>query len=80
MPRLGITPALTSAGHALVVARSAAQGADTVCSVGLQGRCRGSGLGHMPTGILGVYNLHRYNSERLEWLKKLTDRYEELDK
>jgi integrase len=35
-------------------------------------------LGHMPTGIAGVYNLHRYDRERLEWLSHLSEHYEKL--
>jgi len=35
-------------------------------------------LGHMPSGIAGVYNLHRYDSERREWLTRLSEHYEAL--
>jgi integrase len=35
-------------------------------------------LGHMPKGIAGVYNLHRYDKERREWLGKLSEHYENL--
>lgn len=35
-------------------------------------------LGHMPTGIKGVYNLHSYDKERREWLTKLSARLEAL--
>ncbi|MES2787660.1 MAG: integrase family protein [Pseudomonadota bacterium] len=35
-------------------------------------------IGHMPDGIRGVYNLHRYDSERREWLTRLNVRLEEL--
>jgi integrase len=35
-------------------------------------------LGHMPTGITGIYNLHRYDHERLEWLSRLSAHYEKL--
>jgi integrase len=37
-------------------------------------------LGHMPAGIVGVYNLHRYDSERRDWLMKLSEHYEKLAK
>lgn len=37
-------------------------------------------LGHMPSGIVGVYNLHRYDAERREWLTKLGEHYERLAK
>jgi len=35
-------------------------------------------LGHLPEGIVGTYNLHRYDSERVVWLKKLAARLEAL--
>jgi len=35
-------------------------------------------LGHMPPGIVGVYNRHSYDAERLEWLTRLDGRLEEL--
>jgi len=35
-------------------------------------------LGHMPTGIAGIYNLHRYDQERLLWLTALSERLEAL--
>jgi integrase len=37
-------------------------------------------LGHMPGGIVGVYNLHRYDRERREWLTRLSEHYEALAK
>ncbi len=37
-------------------------------------------LGHMPAGIVGVYNRHRYDAERREWLTRLADRLEQLAK
>lgn len=37
-------------------------------------------LGHMAKGIVGVYNLHRYDSERRQWLTALSDHYEALAK
>lgn len=37
-------------------------------------------IGHMPSGIEGVYNLHRYDTERRHWLKVLSDHYENLAK
>jgi integrase len=33
-------------------------------------------LGHMPTGIVGVYNRHRYDRERREWLTRLAEHWE----
>lgn len=35
-------------------------------------------LGHMLPGVLGVYNRHTYDSGRVEWLKRLSDRLESL--
>lgn len=35
-------------------------------------------IGHMPSGIKGVYNRYAYDKERREWLTKLSDRFEEL--
>ncbi|MBT2299201.1 integrase family protein [Variovorax paradoxus] len=35
-------------------------------------------LGHLQPGIIGVYNLHTYDRERREWLKKLAAKLEQL--
>ena len=35
-------------------------------------------LGHMPTGIAGVYNRHTYDSERRQWLTLLAEHWERL--
>jgi integrase len=35
-------------------------------------------VGHMPKGIEGIYNLHRYDEERRLWLLRLSDHYELL--
>lgn len=35
-------------------------------------------LGHMQAGIVGVYNRHTYDAERLEWLTKLDAKLESL--
>ena len=35
-------------------------------------------LGHMLPGVEGVYNLHEYDAERVVWLRRLSDRLEEL--
>jgi integrase len=35
-------------------------------------------LGHMQEGIVGVYNLHTYDAERLQWLGLLDKRLEQL--
>jgi integrase len=35
-------------------------------------------LGHMQGGIVGVYNRHTYDAERLDWLTRLDVRLEQL--
>lgn len=35
-------------------------------------------LGHMQPGVVGVYNRHTYDAERLEWLTRLDERLEQL--
>lgn len=35
-------------------------------------------LGHMPSGIAGVYNRHRYDRERREWMIRLSEHYEAM--
>jgi len=35
-------------------------------------------IGHMLPGVEGVYNLHTFDAERVEWLKKLDDYLERL--
>lgn len=35
-------------------------------------------LGHMLPGVMGVYNKHTYDVERVEWLRRLSDRLEAL--
>lgn len=35
-------------------------------------------LGHMLPGVVGVYNRHAYDGERLDWLTRLDSRLEEL--
>lgn len=35
-------------------------------------------LGHVLPGVEGVYNRHAYDAERVEWLRRLSDRLEEL--
>lgn len=35
-------------------------------------------LGHVPPGVVGVYNLHKYDDERVEWLTRLAARLEAL--
>jgi hypothetical protein len=35
-------------------------------------------LGHLLPGVQGVYNLHSYDAERVEWLSRLSDRLQRL--
>lgn len=35
-------------------------------------------LGHVKPGVVGVYNLYRYDPERLTWLTRLSERLEEI--
>lgn len=35
-------------------------------------------IGHMPPGIVGVYDLYAYDNERREWLTKIAAHYEQL--
>lgn len=35
-------------------------------------------IGHMLPGVVGVYNQHAYDAERVEWLKRLSDHLESL--
>jgi integrase len=37
-------------------------------------------LGHMLPGVAGIYNRHAYDAERLDWLKRLDAKFEELAK
>lgn len=35
-------------------------------------------LGHLPSGIVGVYNRHSYDKERREWLTRLSEHWEQI--
>lgn len=35
-------------------------------------------IGHIPPGIVATYNLHHYDAERVEWLRRLSERLESL--
>ena len=35
-------------------------------------------IGHMIPGVAGVYNRHQYDEQRVEWLRRLSERLEEL--
>lgn len=49
-----------------------------LASMGCPNDVAESVLGHMQPGIVGVYNVHSYDGERLEWLTKLDVKLEEL--
>jgi integrase len=49
-----------------------------LASMGCPGEVAESVLGHMLTGIVGVYNRHSYDAERLDWLTRLDAKLEEL--
>jgi integrase len=49
-----------------------------LAAMGCPGEIAESVLGHMQPGIVGVYNRHQYDAERLDWLTRLDARLEEL--
>jgi integrase len=49
-----------------------------LASIGCPQDVAESVLGHMQPGIVGTYNRHGYDAERLEWLTKLDARLEQL--
>lgn len=49
-----------------------------LAAMGCPGDVAESVLGHMQPGVEGVYNLHHYDEQRVEWLRRLSDRLEEL--
>lgn len=49
-----------------------------LAAMGCPGEVGESILGHMLPGVEGVYNKHAYDAERVEWLKRLSDRLESL--
>jgi len=49
-----------------------------LASMGCPGEVAEAVLGHMLPGVVGVYNRHSYDAERLEWLTKLDAKLEEL--
>jgi len=49
-----------------------------LAKMGCPGDVAESVLGHMQGGIVGTYNRHTYDAERLEWLQKLDVRLEQL--
>ncbi|WP_341678701.1 integrase arm-type DNA-binding domain-containing protein [Niveibacterium sp. SC-1] len=49
-----------------------------LAAMGCPGEIAEAILGHMPRGIVGVYNRHTYDAERSQWLSRLSDRLESL--
>jgi integrase len=49
-----------------------------LASMGCPSDVAESVLGHMQTGIVGVYNRHSYDAERLDWLTRLDAKLEQL--
>ncbi len=49
-----------------------------LAAMGCPGDVAEAVLGHMQPGIVGVYNRHSYDAERAEWLRRLSERLEEL--
>ncbi len=49
-----------------------------LASMGCPAEVAESVLGHMLPGVVGVYNRHSYDAERLEWLTKLDVKLEQL--
>ena len=49
-----------------------------LAAMGCPGDVAESVLGHMIPGVAGAYNRHQYDAERVEWLRRLSERLEEL--
>lgn len=49
-----------------------------LAAMGCPGEVAEAILGHVPPGIVGVYNQHRYDAERVEWMRRLSERLEGL--
>ena len=49
-----------------------------LAAMGCPGDVAESVLGHMIPGVAGVYNRHQYDEQRVEWLRRLSERLEEL--
>lgn len=50
----------------------------TLASLGCPEEVSEAVLGHMPAGIIGVYNRHSYDTERRVWLTRLAEHWEAL--
>jgi integrase len=53
-------------------------GRTLLASMGCPSEVAEAVLGHMQGGIVGTYNVHKYDAERLEWLTRLAERLESL--
>lgn len=53
-------------------------GRTLLAAMGCPDRVAEAILGHLPPGVQGTYNRHQYDTERLEWLTRLSARLEEL--
>lgn len=49
-----------------------------LAAMGCPGDVAESVLGHMIPGVAGAYNRHQYDAERVEWLRRLSERLEDL--
>ncbi|MBP6999845.1 MAG: tyrosine-type recombinase/integrase [Tepidiphilus sp.] len=49
-----------------------------LAAMGCPGDVAESVLGHMIPGVAGVYNRHQYDEQRVEWLRRLSEKLEEL--
>ena len=49
-----------------------------LAAMGCPGDVAESVLGHMIPGVTGAYNRHQYDAERVEWLRRLSERLEDL--
>ena len=46
-----------------------------LAAIGCPDQVAESVLGHMQPGIKGIYNVHQYDRERREWLKRIDERW-----
>lgn len=53
-------------------------GRTLLASMGCPNEVAESILGHMQPGVQGIYNRHSYDGERREWLRRLSDKLENL--
>lgn len=53
-------------------------GRTLLAALGCPAEVAEAALGHLQPGIIGVYDRHHYNAERLHWLSRLSQRLEQL--